>query len=167
MPPNQPGLTSDEAFRMFQIVQLMRSTGEREFPAQLMAVLLWIGAHNGCKQEDLVKNCRMSASSVSRSVTWLGPRHRLEHRSGLRFVIRQRDPANHRAWRLYLTPKGQLFVDAIEAAFKSPSHALLHTVVQSKREMLAYDSDQDLGPSPGVHLEKQMEEVAISEDEPD
>ena len=39
--------------RTHLIVELMRSTGEREFPAQLMSVFFWIAAHNGCKQEDL------------------------------------------------------------------------------------------------------------------
>ena len=78
------------------IIELMRSTGEREFPAQLMAIFFWIASHDGCKQEDLVKNCNMTPSSVSRCVTWLGPRHRLEHRSGLRLSDANATPTTTR-----------------------------------------------------------------------
>ena len=69
MPPSTAKMTSEAAMRAFKIIELLRSTGEREFPAQLMSIFFWIAAHNGCKQEDLVKNCSMSASSVSRCVT--------------------------------------------------------------------------------------------------
>lgn len=112
MPLNK--LTNEGAYRAFLVVELMRSTGEREFPAQLMAVFLWIAAHNGCKQADVIKHCGLAPSSVSRSVTWLGPRHRLEHRSGLKLVRRERDPNDWKAWRLYLTPRGETFVGLLD-----------------------------------------------------
>lgn len=107
-------VTSDGALRAFYVVELFRSTGESEFPAQLMSIFLWIASHDGCRQEDLVKNCNISASSVSRNVTWLGPRHRLDHRSGLKLVRRERDPINHKAWRLYLTPRGKIFLNVLD-----------------------------------------------------
>lgn len=113
MPPGQGSLTSVEGLTAFKIVQLLRSTGEKEFPAPLMACFFWIASHNGCKQEDLREACEMSASSVSRNVTWLGPQHRIESRSGLKLVRRERDPDNPKAWRLYLTPKGKMFLSQI------------------------------------------------------
>ena len=143
MPRSTPKLTSEGAIRAFFIVELLRSTGEREFPAQLMSIFFWIAAHNGCKQEDLVKNCSMSASSVSRCVTWLGPRHRLEHRSGLKLVRRERDPDNYKAWRLYLTPKGEVFTNLLEQ-YSSGSVPSLDLYTRAK-ETIDNDDDQDLG----------------------
>ena len=93
------------AYRVHAIVELMRSTGEREFPAQLMGIFFWIAAHDGCKQEDLAKSCNMTPSSVSRCVTWLGPRHRLEH-APASAVRRERD-RQLQGLALYLTPKGK------------------------------------------------------------
>ena len=131
--------------RAFLIVELLRSTGEREFPAQLMSIFFWIAAHNGCKQEDLVKACNMSASSVSRCVTWLGPRHRLEHRSGLKLVRRERDPKNYKAWRLYLTPKGEIFTNLVDNYATASASDPAFT--KAKEQLTAYDNDndQDLG----------------------
>ena len=134
--------------RAFFVIELLRSTGEREFPAQLMSIFFWIAAHNGCKQEDLVKSCNMSASSVSRCVTWLGPRHRLEHRSGLRLVRRERDPDNYKAWRLYLTPKGKVFTNLLENYSQAPIRDGNPVFNQALQEINAYDNepdDQDVG----------------------
>ena len=135
-------ITSEGAYRSFLIIDLLRSTGEREFPAQLMSVFFWIAAHDGCKQEDLPAACNMSASSVSRCVTWLGPRHRIETRSGLKLVRRERDPDNYKAYRLYLTPKGKIFTGLLEqyASGKVDSLAL-HT--KAKEDIT--DDHQDLG----------------------
>ena len=141
MPRNTPKVTSEAVLRVHAIVELMRSTGEREFPAQLMSVFFWIASHNGCKQESLQKACGMTASSVSRCVTWLGPQHRLEHRSGLRLIRRERDPDNYKAWRLYVTPKGQTFITLIE------DNLTRIDITKAKATLSAYDdtNDQDLG----------------------
>jgi DNA-binding MarR family transcriptional regulator len=137
VPLNTPKITSEAVLRVHSIVELMRSTGEREFPAQLMSVFFWIASHDGCKQEDLVNACNMTASSVSRCVTWLGPRHRLEHRSGLRLVRRERDPDNYKAWRLYVTPKGQSFITLIE------DNLTRIDITKAKAALSAYDHDDD------------------------
>ena len=106
-------LTSELTFRAFMVSELLRSI-EEEFPMQLAACFFWIGSHNGCLQEDIAKNCGLSAASVSRNVSWLGPRHRLAHRNGLRLVRRERDPDNWRRWRIWLTPKGARLVHFLE-----------------------------------------------------
>ena len=148
MPPRTPKITSEVAMRAFLLIELLRSTGEREFPAQLMSIFFWIAAHNGCKQEDLVKHCNMSASSVSRCVTWLGPRHRLEHRSGLKLVRRERDPDNYKAWRLYLTPKGEVFTNLMDNFSTAPIQDNTPIITKAKEDLSTYDqdtTDQDLG----------------------
>ena len=141
MPLNK--VTSEGAFRAFYIVELLRSTGEKEFPAQLMSIFFWIAAHNGCKQEDLIKECNISKSSVSRCVTWLGPQHRLEHRSGLKLVRRERDPDNWRGWRLYLTPKGEIFTNLLDNYNRAPLKPGSPVFTQAKEEIEAYDDNSD------------------------
>lgn len=115
---------------------------------QLASIFFWIASHNGCRQEDVSKACSIAASTASRNITWLGPRHRLEHRSGLRLVIRRPDPDNHRAWRLFLTPKGQQFVRLLENQLNLPTSTMEKAVVSIK-EQIDHDSpdDQDDGPS--------------------
>ena len=139
-------LSSEGALRAFYIVELLRSTGEREFPAQLMSIFFWIAAHDGCRQEDLAPACNMSTSSVSRCVTWLGPRHRIETRSGLKLVKRERDPDNHRAWRLYLTPRGKIFRQLLEDNATRKLSSNDSNFYKIKQEIEAYDeTDEDLG----------------------
>jgi len=132
--------------RAFMVVELLRSTGEREFPAQLMSCFFWIAAHDGCKQEDIAEACNMSTSSVSRCVTWLGPRHRLEHRSGLKLVRKERDPDNYKAYRLFLTPKGKVFTNLLDNYQKQPITAGNPIYTKAKEEIESYDTDdEDLG----------------------
>ena len=108
--------TSSTLFKCFEIFEVLRiAAQEREMPAQLIVIFLWIASHDGCKQEDLSAAASISTSSVSRNVSWLCGNHRLPHRNGLNWVIRERDPENHRAWRLHLTEKGKQLVRRIEA----------------------------------------------------
>ncbi len=131
--------------RAFRIIELLRSTGEKEFPAQLMAVFFWIAAHNGCRQEDIAKACNLSASSVSRNVTWLGPSHRLDHRSGLKLIRRERDPDNYKAWRIYLTPKGEIFTNLLENFATASSDDPEYTKAKEALDQDNTNSSEDLG----------------------
>ena len=140
MPLSHSPITSESAQRAFLLTELMRSTGEREFPAQLMSVFYFVAAHNGCKQEEVIKGCGLSASSVSRNVTWLGPQHRFEHRSGLKLVRRERDPHDYKRWRLYLTPKGETFLSLVEGFLSKPLDSLTTTKLEADDS-----TDQDLG----------------------
>lgn len=92
--------------------EILRSQ-EREFPAQLVSTFLYIAAHNGCRQEDLIEATKMSSSSISRNVTWLGPRHRLG-KEGLRFVYREKDPEDTKRYRVFLTRKGEQIANLIQ-----------------------------------------------------
>ncbi len=98
-------ISNNNLYRAYLVMELLRSTGEREFPLQLASVFFWIAAHNGCNQSEVAKAVGMSPSSVSRCVTWLGPKHRLEHRSGLLSIRREQDPKNYKAYKLFLTPQ--------------------------------------------------------------
>ena len=116
----RPKLSNPNLFRAYLVMELLRSTGEREFPLQLASVFFWIAAHNGCDQSDVAKAVGMSTSSVSRCITWLGPQHRLEHRSGLKLVRREEHPNNHKARVLFLTPKGEQFINLVEQQLTMP-----------------------------------------------
>ena len=119
MTDRKPILSSELLYRAYLVVEVLRSTGEREFPMQLASTFLWIAAHDGCRQEDVIEATSMSASSVSRNVTWLGPQHRLG-KEGLRLVRRERDPLDAKRWRLFLTPKGVQFMRLIEKQLEGP-----------------------------------------------
>lgn len=117
---SKPKLTNPNLYRTYLVTELLRSQGEREFPLQLASVYFWVAAHNGCKQQDVAQAVGMSPSSVSRCITWLGPKHRLEHRSGLKLVRREVDPVNPKCWRLFLTPKGEQFTNLVEQQLTLP-----------------------------------------------
>ena len=127
-------ITSEEAYRAYLVMELLRSTGEKEFPMQLASIFFWIAAHDGCKQEDLAKGVSISTSSVSRNVSWLGTAHRLKHRQGLHLVRREKDEENHRAWRLFLTPKGKQFVQLLECQLNMPLEASIKATETMKKQ---------------------------------
>jgi DNA-binding MarR family transcriptional regulator len=107
-------LTSEACYRCYLIMEILRSTGEKEFPLQLASCFFYIASHDGCLQEEVVAFTKLSASAVSRNVSWLGSHHRLEHRQGLKLVRRERDAADYKKFRCFLTPKGQQFANLIE-----------------------------------------------------
>jgi DNA-binding MarR family transcriptional regulator len=142
-------LTNERSYRAFLLTELLRSTGEKEFPMQLASIFFWIAAHDGCKQEEVSKAVNIAPSTVSRNVTWLGPRHRLEHRHGLRLVRREQDPDNHRAWRLFLTPKGKQFVAMLNNHLNMPLSTAIKAAATIK-EQIAYDSPDDQDDGSGL-----------------
>ena len=104
--------------RMYMAFEVLR-TKEREFPAQLVVTFLYICTHNGCRQEDLIEATSMTSSSVSRNVTWLGPKHRLG-KDGLRWIYREVDPIDPKRYRLYLSRKGEQIAKLLEQTLESP-----------------------------------------------
>ena len=77
-------------------------------------------------------------------MTWLGPRHRLEHRSGLKLVRRERDPDDYKAWKLYLTPRGKIFAQLLEQYTSGPVSTLdLYNTAQE--DLSNVNDDEDLG----------------------
>lgn len=88
-------------------VQRLLQAGEREFPAQLVAIFLYIADNDGCGQAELTEATGFSPSSVSRCVSWLSNHHRLAHRNGKGWVERKPCPQNYKARRVYLTRQGK------------------------------------------------------------
>ena len=113
VPRRSSAVTNEALLRFHLCIELLRSTGEREFPMQLASTLAWIASHDGCLQEEIVKVLSISPSAVSRNVTWLGQKHRLG-RPGLDFVRRTVDGVDPKKNRVFLTPKGKLFAKGIE-----------------------------------------------------
>ena len=105
--------TSEELLRVYLVMEVLRATGEREFPLQLAVTFLWVAAHDGCLQSDLQKAASLSPGAVSRNVSWLGPRHR-SGKDGLKMVRREKCPDNPKAWRLFLSPYGKQVARLIE-----------------------------------------------------
>ena len=134
-------ITSEEAFRAYLVMELLRSTGEKEFPMQLASTFFWIAAHDGCKQEEVARAISVAQSTVSRNVSWLGAEHRLEHRHGLRLVKRVQDPDKHRAWRLFLTPKGKQFVQLLETQLNMPIETAIKATSAIKKQNLNKDDE--------------------------
>ncbi len=105
--------------RMFMAFEVLRAT-EREFPAQLVSTFLYVATHNGCRQEDLMEATSMSSSSVSRNVNWLGPKHRLKDREGLKWIYREVDPIDPKRYRLFLSRKGEQIASLLVKNLESP-----------------------------------------------
>lgn len=106
---------------MHLVLEVLRSTGEREFPAQLASTFLYIASHEGCLQEELAEQLNIARSSVSRNVTWLGSMHR-SGKPGLKLVRREHDlnGSDPRRYRLFLSPKGKQLANLIEKTLTSP-----------------------------------------------
>ena len=78
-------------------------------------VFFYISANDCFKKEDLVSATEMSPSSVSRNVSWLGPKHRLG-KDGLKLVKREKDSKDPKRYRIFLTTKGKSMKNLIYAA---------------------------------------------------
>ena len=122
--PLKPQLTSDDCYRAYLLIELLRSTGEREFPLQLASVLFFVMSHDGCRMGDLATATGLSSASVTRNIQWLGEQHRIDERSGLKLVRREQDPDDYKRFRLFLTPKGKSWVNLITNIHSMPLQTL-------------------------------------------
>ena len=91
---------------------IRKHANEREFPAQLQSIFLLIASKGGdMAQNDIAPVLGLSASSVSRNLSWLGPRNKLKRRSGLRWIEIYECPKNYKANRVKLTALGRQIID--------------------------------------------------------
>lgn len=102
---------AEHLFNAFET--LRKHANERELPAQLISIFLYIATHDDVRQGDLVEAVGLSPSSVSRCIHWLGPRNTLKRRSGLRWVDIYPDPLNHKRKRVRLTHLGKRILTEI------------------------------------------------------
>jgi DNA-binding MarR family transcriptional regulator len=98
--------------RLRRAVDLLR-TLEHEFPGQLMSVLFYVAAHDGCTTLEARDAIGLGDSSVSRCTDWLCDRHRLG-KPGLGLIVKKVDPVDRRYRRLTLTTKGRFFMNQIK-----------------------------------------------------
>lgn len=101
---DETGSLSIKAYEFMN--HLCEEAGERELPAQLVKTFLYICIHDDCTQAELAAATQMSASSVSRNISWLSARHRLG-KEGLGWVRRYQDSRDHKAKRVCLTQQGK------------------------------------------------------------
>jgi DNA-binding MarR family transcriptional regulator len=111
---------SNPLLRMHRALEVLRSTGEREFPLQLAVTFTWVAAHDGCLQSEISKAIAMSPSSVSRCLDWLSDEHR-SGKQGLNMIRRERDSIDAKRWRIWLTAKGVQFARLIEHQLEDPN----------------------------------------------
>jgi DNA-binding MarR family transcriptional regulator len=96
--------------QLFKATETIRKhANEREFPAQVQAIFLAIASSTGqdIRQGDIADITGMSPSSISRNVSWLGPRNTLKRRDGLRWVEIYEDPKDYKRKRVRLTALGR------------------------------------------------------------
>ena len=91
---------------------IRKHSNEREFPAQLQSVFLLIASNGGdMAQADIPDVLGLSPTSVSRNLSWLGPRNVLKRRAGLRWIERYQCPKNYKAKRVRLTALGRQILE--------------------------------------------------------
>jgi len=98
--------------RLRRAVDLLR-TLEREFPGQLMSVLFYVAAHDGCTTLEARDAVGLADSSISRCTDWLSDYHRLG-KPGMGLIVKTIDPVDRRIRRLTLTTKGRFFMNQIK-----------------------------------------------------
>ena len=109
-------MTINQLFKATETIR--KHANEREFPAQVQSVFLAIASskNQDLRQGDLQEICGMSASSVSRNVSWLGPRNKLKRRDGLKWVEIYEDPQDYKRKRVRLTALGRRIASEAIAA---------------------------------------------------
>ena len=114
MDPLRRQLTDERAAKLLDAVNMLRDLDD-EFPAQLLASLLYVASHNNCHKQAMEEDLAFTTASGSRNTDRLSKQHRLK-KPGLDFVIKEPDPSNRRRLQLKMTPKGQVFIDQLLSA---------------------------------------------------
>lgn len=112
MDPLRRQLTDPEIARLLRAVERIRIL-DRQFPAQVLATLLYIASHENCHKQALEDDLGMTTASSSRNTDWLSDFHRLR-KSGLGLIIKEDDPSNGRRQQLRLSPKGRQLIQQIK-----------------------------------------------------
>ncbi|MEA5416710.1 MarR family transcriptional regulator [Synechococcus sp. BA-132 BA5] len=86
---------------------------DNELPAQVMSVLFYIAAHNGCRTTEMPKALNLAQSSISRCTDWLSDYHRLG-KPGMGLIRKVVDSEDKRSRRVYLTYKGECVIEDIK-----------------------------------------------------
>ena len=98
---------------LLSVIEHLR-TLDREVPAQVVSVLLYVSIHDPCHKQAIEEDLDFTTASCSRNVDWLSNRHRLS-KPGLGLIKKYRDPSNGRRFLLTLTSKGRELMKTLEA----------------------------------------------------
>ena len=86
---------------------------DREIPAQVVSILLYIAIHEPCHKQAIEEDLGYTTGSCSRNIDWLTTKHRL-NKPGLGLVEKWKDPSNRRRYIVALTPKGKELINTLE-----------------------------------------------------
>ena len=117
MDPLKDSVTDDALNGLFEAIQVMRLL-DREFPAQMMAILIYVASHNGCHKQSVEQALGLSTAAGSHATDALAGRHRLG-KPGLGLIKKIEDPSNRRRKFLVLTEKGKHLVRQLKQALES------------------------------------------------
>ena len=120
MDPLRRQLTDPESERLLKAIERVRIL-DRQFPAQVLASLLYIAAHENCHKQALEEDLGITTASSSRNTDWLSDYHRLR-KAGLGLIIKEDDPGNGRRQQLRLSPKGRRLIQQIKEDLYGPQN---------------------------------------------
>lgn len=113
MDPIKRGVTNPSMEGLLSVIEHLR-TLDREVPAQVVSVLLYIAIHEPCHKQAIEEDLGFTTGSCSRNIDWLTTKHRLK-KPGLGLVEKWLDPSNRRRFIVALTPKGKDLIKTLEA----------------------------------------------------
>ncbi len=105
MDPLNRQVTCSTTTRLLGVAEIFREL-DREVPAQVLAVYLYVASHNGCHSQAMMEDLELTGASASRNTDWLSKKHRLG-KPGLNLIRKEVDESNKRRHTLWLTPKGK------------------------------------------------------------
>ena len=113
MDPIKNRISDESMLGLLSAIEEFRKL-EREMPAQLLSVLLYVATHDPCHKQAIEQDLDFSTASCSRNLNWLSAWHRIENRPGLNFIEQYKDPSNRRRLINTLTPKGRDFINSVK-----------------------------------------------------
>jgi len=112
MDPLRNQLTDPGVARLLAAFERLRLL-DREVPAQVVAVFLYVASHDKCHKQAIEEDLGMTTASASRNTDWLSDTHRL-NKKGLGLIIKEVDPTNKRRQQLRLSAKGKRLIQQIK-----------------------------------------------------
>lgn len=109
--PLRRQLSDARIARLLKVVNLLREY-DREFPAQALATLLYIGSHDDCHKKAIEEDLDFSTAAGSRNTDWLSQYHRLR-KPGMGLIVKEADPTNQRMQMCRLTVNGKNLMNEI------------------------------------------------------
>jgi len=110
--PLKRDITNPSMEGLLSVIEYLR-TLDREVPAQVVSVLLYIAIHEPCHKQAIEEDLDFTTASCSRNIDWLTDKHRLK-KPGLGLVEKWKDDSNRRRYMVALTDKGRELINTLE-----------------------------------------------------